>query len=144
MAALVKGREPPFSLISIPHTQPGASLLACLAWQAPWSGQLRCDDGEEADRHGGDHAPSDHSHRHALHGGEVVIHAVEAGFEAIEAPVDLFEALVDLLEAVVDLPEAVVDAVAQAIQLLVGPVLPHRLHDHGTLEDKTLHECAWV
>ena len=50
-------------------------------------------------------------------------------FDPVEALVDLVEALVDLVEALVDLVEAPVDLLVQRVQPIVGPALPHRLHD---------------
>jgi hypothetical protein len=70
----------------------------------------------------------------------------------VEALVDLGKALIDLSEPLVYLGEPLIDVVeapvhmAPEVELLVGPALPHRLHD-ATLADKKLRrikECAQI
>jgi hypothetical protein len=59
---------------------------------------------------------------------------LQLGFDANESLVHLIEALLDVDPGVV---EALVHVASEIVETLVGPAIPHRLHD-DTLDDNTL------
>lgn len=71
---------------------------------------------------------------------DAAIDPVETDFdsliEPVEAPIDFPEAPIDFIEAPIDFPEAPIHLIeappylsGEIVQAVVGPAVPHRLHD---------------
>ena len=68
---------------------------------------------------------------------QLVVDAVEPLVHLVESPIDLVEASIHFVKAPIDLIEAAIRMGREVIESLVGPALPHGLHDDGIVDRTT-------